>query len=528
MTGHSYESPALRASRICRFEMNGPISKQSRPTPSRFASIRVSELFYLVMILCVGVTFWLHGKAAPPYAICCTILALPLVLTSTTHPYRFYMLLVSISLFLAYLLRPIVLLWKPAFYKYDLVGTISSAEVAQRLWELIPLLSCFLIGTLAFSLLIRPTVRPFVALSDNTKPATGSIVMRSRKWLIIMAWIVLFGNVGLALAYNIGVKNVEVTAPHLQVISRLFPQLLLTAVCVTLLSLYRRQLDPMTLASLIAFLMGAAFYELLIKGSKAGLAFIFFAFFVVQIVRFNDFSMKTRGVVTLGAASIVCLLIAFSLSNVVRYGNTDAGLISRAGSALTKYSGEVNIADSVNAFTGRMCGFDGQLVVQQHRPVKLRKSFQVSNILRNAVARTVPGVNPGTVTTGKAVAVHYQGASKHARFSGGVGIFGTFSLISYGKEWLAALLLGLGIGLVFRVLHFVEDPGIFLILQVVFFYFLIQLIISGGIGNILANSMIVLGQCFVLAVLLKLFGGVIAGRVSQKTQILPPGFKRAA
>ena len=487
------------------------VAQSDRPS----SSIRISELFYIAMLVCTTMVFWINSKAVVPYLLCCSVLALPLILTPPKHPYRFFALVASISLFLAYLLRPVVLLWNPEYYKYDLVGLISTQEVIQRLWGLVPLLACFLTGLLCFVMLIRPTIRPFVALGDDGQDAPDSIIMRSRKWLIIMGWVVLIGNIGLALFFNIGVKNVQASAPHLQVISRLFPQLLMTAGCVALLSLYRKKLDSFTLAILIAFLMGAAFYELLIKGSKAGLAFIFFAFFIVHIVRFNDFSMRLRGVVTLGVVSTVCLLIAFSLSNVVRYGNTDQGLIKRAGNALTQYSGEVDVSDSLNAFTGRMCGFDGQLVVQKHRPVKLRKAFQIPNILRNAIARAVPGMNPGGMTTGKAIAVHYQGASKHSKFSGGVGIFGTFSLIAFGKEWFGALMLGLLLGLIFRVLHFVEDPGIFLILQVIYFYYFIQLIISGGLGHTLGNSFILLAQCFILAVLLKLFAGGVGYRDSK-------------
>ena len=470
------------------------------------------------MLISSGVIFWLHGAAAPPYIACCLILALPLVLTPTNHPYRFYILIATISLYLSYLLRPIVLLWDLDFYKYDLVGTITAPELIERLWELIPLFTCYLIGGLSCVLLIRPTIRPFVALGDDSDTSPVSIIMSSRKWLVILAWIVLAANIGLALFFNIGVKNVEATAPQLQVISRMFPQLLFTAGCIALISLYRKKLDSMTITLLVLFLIGAGFYELLIKGSKAGLAFIFFSFFTIHIVRFNDFSMRTRGVLFLGTTSTVCLLVAFSLSNVVRYGDTEEGLLNRAGNALTQYSGEVDIFDSMDAFTGRMCGFDGQLVVQKQRPIKLRKAFQIPNILRNAVARAVPGMNPGSITTGKAIAVHYQGASKHARFSGGVGIFGTFSLIAYGKEWLGALLLGFLLGLVFRILHFVEDPGIFLILQVIFFYFFIQLIISGGIGHALGNSMIILAQCFILAVLLKLFAGGVGYRDAKNIQ----------
>ena len=492
---------------------------------SRTSSIRVSELFYFVMLVCSAIVFTISGQAAAPYLFCCLVLAFPLILTSTSHPYRFYILLASLSLFLSYLLRPIVLLWNIDLFKYDLIGTISEPEIVERLWGLIPLFSCFLIGSLSFVLLIRPTTRPFVALGDDSDQSPESIIMSSRKWLVIMGWVVLLGNIGLALFFNIGVKNVAVTAPQLQVVSRLFPQLLLTAGCVALISLYRSRLDRSTFLMLIAFLMGAAFYELLIKGSKAGLAFIFFAFFVVHIVRFNDFSMRIRGVVVLSVSAIVCLLIAFSLSNVVRYGDADEGLLNRAGKALTQYSGEIDISDSLDAFTGRMCGFDGQLVVQKHRPIKLRKAFQIPSILRNAVARAVPGVNPGSMTTGKAIAVHYQGASKHAKFSGGVGIFGSFTLIAKGKEWLAALLFGLTLGLIFRVLHFVEDPGIFLILQVIFFYYFIQLIISGGIGHALGNSFIILVQCFVLALLLKLFAGGIGYRDAKHARAIQHRFQ---
>ena len=485
----------------------------------------MSELFYGALLVCSGIVFMLNGKAVTPYLVCCFILALPLLLTSTRHPYRFYLLVASLSLFLAYMLRPIMLLWEPDCYKYYRVGTISRAEIIQRLWELIPLFACLLSGALAFVFLIRPTVRPFVALGDDSDKSPVSIILSSRKWLIIMAWIVLMGNVALALLFNIGVKNVEVSAPHLQVVSRLFPQQLFTAGCVAMLSLYRKKLEPLTYSILVAYLLGAAFYELLIKGSKMGLAFIFFSFFVCQIVRFNDFSMRARGVVTLGVVSIVCFLIAFSLSNVVRYGDTEKGLLSRAGSAVTQYSGEVNFVESLDAFTGRMCGFDGQLVVQKSRPARLRKTFQIASILRNAVARTIPGVNPGTMTTGKSIAVHYQGASVHAKFSGGVGIFGTLSLISFGKEWIGALLIGLVLGLVFRILHFVEDPGIFLILQVIYFYYFVQLMISGGIGHSLGNSFIILGQCFVLAILLKLFAGGVGYRDARKNVDSPPGFR---
>jgi hypothetical protein len=159
-----------------------------------------------------------------------------------------------------------------------------------------------------------------------------------------------------------------------------------------------------------------------------------------------------------------------------------------------------------------MCGFDGQLVVQHHRPVKLRRAFQVTSILRNSIARVIPGMAPGSMTTGKAIAVHYQGASEHAKFSGGVGLFGSFSLIAYGKEWIGALLFGLALGLLFRLIHFVKDPGIFLILQVIYFYCFIQLVISGGIGITLAILFVTICQCFVLATILKLFVGSWANR----------------
>ena len=194
-------------------------------------------------------------------------------------------------------------------------------------------------------------------------------------------------------------------------------------------------------------------------------------------------------------------------------------MINRAGSALSQYSEKVDISESIDDFTGRMCGFDGQIVVLQHRPIKLRRSFQLTNIIRNAIARLVPGMSPATFTTGKAVAVYYQGASEHARFSGGVGLFGTLSLMSQGNEWFGALIFGLAIGLIFRVLHFVRDPGIFLVLLVMFFYCCIQLVISGGVGIVSATMVLTLAQCFALVMILKLFrSGVVdrsTGQVGQ-------------
>ena len=491
---------------------------------SRLSSIRISKLFYCLLVVSAGIVFWLNGQAAPPYIICGMILVLPLALTPITHPYRFYILIMSVSLYFAYLLRPLVLLSNPDYYKYELIGTVSAPEIIERLWGLVPLIASFVGGCLAFVLLISPTVHPFVALEDKSGESGESMLFKGRNWILVFGWIVLLGNISLALFFNIGVKNVEVSAPQLQAISRLLPQQLMTAFAVAMFALHRKKMDPFSLTIIVAFLMATGFYELLIRGSKAGLAFIMFSFFVVHIVRFNDFQLRMRGVVALMGASVVCLLVAFSLSNVVRYGESDEGLINRASSAVTQYSGNVDIGKSVDDFTGRMCGFDGQLVVQQHRPVKLRRAFQITTILRNSIARVVPGMSPGSFTTGKAIAVHYQGAAEHAKFSGGVGLFGTFSLISFGKEWLGALLVGLTLGLIFRLLHFVRDPGIFIVLQVIFFYCFIQLVISGGIGIVIAILFLSLVQCFALTSVLKLFGSGLGKRSTRSLSQTQHGY----
>ncbi len=449
--------------------------------------IRVSELFYLLLMISTAGAFFLHPEAGLPYMLCAGVLAAPLFLMSVKHPYRFFLLFTSISFYLAYLLRPLVLLADVSYFKYSTVAFIGKSDIVDRLYELSILMSGVIAGILVAIYLVAPKER-------INKPDSKSLLVDYSKWIVLVGWGALAVNLALAVFFRIGLKNVEVTSPHFQFILRLVPTLLMISSCSVLLIMYRKKLSSSIGMCVAGYLIAAGCFELLVRGSKAGLALIFFSLFVVVLTRKNDFQISFTKAVTLGVAFVLCCLVTFSLSNRIRYGDADQGLFERAVSAVSEYSGEVNLADSVDDFTGRMCGFDGQLVVQISRPSELRRSFVPTVILRNTIARIVPGMSPATMTTGKAIAVHYNGADRNAKFSGGVGIFGTLTLMSYGNEWLGSLIIGFLLGMIFRLAQSIRDPGIYIVFHTVFFYYIAQLMISGGIGFVLAHFVIVMGQ----------------------------------
>ena len=457
-------------------------------------SLRVSELFYLLLALSTVTVFALQVEASLPYFLCCVLLAMPLILVHREHPYRYFLLFASTALYLAYMIRPLVLLTNLKAYKYDRIGNVGLAEIVERMWDLIPLFGFFLAGICLPILLFKPTVK-------HDLEEVQSPLVANAKWVALLAWASLAVTLALAVFFNIGLKNVASSAPHLQFISRFTPTLLMLASGMVLVQLYGHRLTPATMYSLYGFLVATGVFELLIRGSKAGLAVIFFCWFVAHAINRNDFKMRPEGVIAIVCGIVVCCMVAFSLSNKVRYASTSDGLFGRAASAVTNYSSEVNLAESADDFTGRMCGFDGQLVVQQSRPVGLRKSFQFKNIAWNTLARVVPGMGTRSMTTGKAIAVYYQGAKKSTRFAGGVGLFGTLTLFSFGREWLFAIGFGFVIALLFRVVDSIRDPGVSTVIQIAFFYYLIQLVISGGIGFVVGNFAVVLGQAFGLVCL---------------------------
>ena len=440
---------------------------------------QVSSILAVLMAAGLLATLFQNRDALVPYFLSCVVLYAPLLITPRDYRHRYYLLLVAVVVFGTYLLRSIVLVEMPGEFTFGVVSRISRQVVSQTLFDIIPSTVFLVIGS---------AIPLMVSASDAVDQDRASVadVRRRVKVGLYVCYASLLLSAFLVGAYGIGIKSQAAGTHALAYVARMNPSFVCVGMATVYLVRYWRVMSPNCRVALAGYLVINGLL-VIACGSKKGLALVLFAWFVVQMVQRNDFTISTTSFMKLQIALVLTVFIAFPLAGYIKHTDTVEG-------AADLFAKRFSASSSIALVTKRVGALDGSIVVRQYQPAGLKRAFKWDNVVSNSAARLVPFIDTAHLTTGTAVGIYYQGMDRKHKYAGGIGLFAAMELM-FGVDWLATGVFALLAAVMFRCFNTTRDVDKRLVLLYVFFYFLVNSIISGNIG--VTMSLLVVNCCHV-------------------------------
>jgi hypothetical protein len=457
-------------------------------------SYRISTLLYVTMLISTAVMFFSEPRSVIPHAICNLIIAFPLLVISKTHPFRYYLLAVCGSLFVVYMIRPILLISRSEEYVFDSIFPIASSDVIDGLYKLIPLLGFYQLGiVVTFAFLLSNRSLNIGKISSEIR--RKSIIVDWANYLILLCWASLAGSAVLAIAFGIGISGGEVSGT-IGFLLNLNPAFICVGIAMVLFVNHRKVLSKTQNAMLVAYLFSNAIFQVVVLTSKSGFALILFTWVVVTLLRGNDVKIRLRTIGIFSTLLVVSTFFAFPLAMAFRR-------TSEFTSALDSFSSNFDMLTSVGLVTRRINGFDGHLIVNDFQPAGILEAYQPSHILASGFAKLLPGVTSPYMSTGQAVGVYYIQFDFGHRFGGGIGLLGAYQLMFQRYTWIIIIAAAVQT-LIFSGIARIKDFDHKSIIMFAFFYTLIVSMISGNIGATIPELVVNLAQWMLIYFTMKL------------------------
>jgi hypothetical protein len=455
-------------------------------------TFRLSTYFAVFSLSASALVITRNPYVGAAYLIATVALLLPLFVFRVPSRFYFLLLFTSATLWASHMVRPLVWVFDLSVFMYGRIGQLTDQVVAASLIE-IGILGFVLELGLVFGLI------PFF-MSDRRRtpaPRGNPLLVRGSTVIVGGLALLLFMRGFLLIGLNVGRKGIDVD-PRFAFISQLIPDELVFAICVLFLAKYRHELSRFLLTAVTAILFAYTFL-LLLGGSKAFLARLALALFIYYLASRGNFKVRVGRSVVIGAASLVLLILTFSLATFVRSAaKTTSGFGIEFITVIAKTAPQIlqreRLKLAVDMVTRRLSGYDGFAAVGMYRDPRVEQAFSPSATASQAAARLLPGYRAGGMSQGKSISVYYAGLPVTLKHAGALGLFGAAKLM--GGSLAALLLFGIGYvwGAFFRWSGRLESEDFGFLLQYIGAFAVLRWSLSGNFDDLIAEFVINLGQ----------------------------------
>jgi hypothetical protein len=425
---------------------------------------------------------------------------------------------------LVYFVRPLVLAGVPGLFMYPTLGSLGERQIARALHWLTLLGPALVLGVALGLRLVRRR-----RAVQNCTVVRGRYLLTGRLVVDGLIVVTLVAMAVLTMRYSVDVRGVHAQTRYAFLI-RLLPVALVYPVLGLMLLKYRRNLSRLSIAwyVVLLFALSALVFR---QGSRIFVFELLVLLVVYALLHRGDFRMRLPRVAILSAAAVGALLGSFILGTAVREvirGRASLGELTSLAVWKHPAAGvpEALWLEGLWA-TRRLQGFDGLVAVDRARPPEVVRLFRPLLFAERFIGELTPMSGRGPMGTGEAVSIYYSGLSPDARTAGSLGLMATLELMA--GRWgaiLGAFLVGVGVGVVWRLADWIRDPDARFIFLFLTAYHTLWLVMSGSLDMIGARYVTSVAQLVGLAVIMRVATAVMRPSLRSPAGVAASGGRR--
>lgn len=456
--------------------------------------LRIFEYFIACTVLSTAVVFSYNLGIGFDYLFASACLVVPFYVFGNYLKNKYAYIFISIVIWLAYLLRPLLLIPNKDLFKYLKLSTIDNPLISSSIIKIGIYNACLLLGFCLSSAWFGMN-----SMQKYTMLAAGSpgdvFLLKRKKYVKVFTLIAVALLAAFNLLLKVGVKKVAASSSGILIF--LIPELLVHLVCILYIFKYKIYVKTYSAILGVFVILG------LLGGSKGAFAEIALLIIFYFLQKSGNFKAEVTKVVPFVLGATVFLFATFSIANQIKYGILFSGrsfgfdVVSIFGKGFVEAFRPSNMLYFFDLVTTRFNGFDGFLVTEIYQSDLLKEVFSFANTTRRIIAKLVPfdGGIP-TISTGKAVGIEYVGFSADKSFSGAVGLWGAIQLMAGAYGELLAFVMGSVWAYLLCQFQKVSDPDISFVLQGFVMLLMAESILSGNFDNTVSWFIIRICQLF--------------------------------
>lgn len=466
-----------------------------------------SGLYAVVALAASAAVLFMDPLLGTVHLVGTVVLLVPVRLARADDHARQALLLVSGTLWITHMVRPLVLIPRPELFSFLRLGVPDRSVILQGLQVTVLGSAALLGGVWVGFRLIRGRHH-----ADRTYGRPGLIVRNRGAWAFIVC--VIAAAMALTTA-GLGVGVLGAEATRWSFLNRLIPEILVYPVALLLVVRYRDTLGsyPRWIVYLALILVTAGYF---LRGSKAFLIYLAVAFVIFVLVDHGDVRLRVRqwGILMLLAG--VLLPLTFVIGQEFRIQRNRNALaasdaVIAAVQNLTAGS-QATLLGSVNLLTLRLVGYDGVLAVGMDTSAELRRVFSPQAIARGIVGQVIPGMPVQGLSAGKTIAVSYRGHDEDVVHADAIGILSSATLTAGRWSGLYLFLLGFALAAAHRLAVEAKDPDVRFLLRYAAMYFSVTIVMSGVLDRQIALLFITSVQIVAIAAFVGFLNGALGRR----------------
>jgi len=458
--------------------------------------MRISS--YIILLLCslfLIVITTVSPSLFLSYGSICLILII-FILYARNHPNMEPLIYMSvISIIIVYLIRIIFIGNSPEFFSYSRLYYPNINDYNKAFWS-INIFTIAFLGGLIFGYkgyLFSTKTRKKEEIFISEQFFKTSIFYKIRQLIYPFFWIIFIAHIFFMIKLGWGVSGAQPTM--FGFILRLLPINLFINVLIMILIRYRFELSKVEKLKIVVMLLAYCIL-LLLQGHKSFLVMIPFVAFIFLIIIKGDFRIRIRNIAFLIIFLVIGVSISFPFATSVR-SVVQSGYNTELLDLIGKELKNVNLSyafTGLKMFTGRLCGFDGLLIVQNYKSDILRSLYTTRTLIMAIFNSLVPNIImkfDTPMTIGKAVGVYYSGVPESKVHAGALGLYGTLFVLFDNFSYVFTFIMGLIISIMY---NFVKNLNINTDLKIYLKFYLLYLIftfmISGNFDGIIPEAVL--------------------------------------
>jgi len=457
--------------------------------------IKISETILISYIVSALLVLVINPSLFPSYSFALLSIVFPLLSRKPLYSAKnTFLLFVSVSIYIIYLVRPILLALDPKLFSYNEFRLPGEELLSEQL---------YITGLYSFTLLSGLKIGLLGLKSDkwldeydvsgnkniSIKNSYRSMLFLASVLITLRLLLLVFGNVGI-----LGYRSYS----SLSFVVRLIPDILIAFIGIAYAIVFR-DVTPQRYKS-IAWIVVVLFAAVhLLRGSKAFLLKLFLAAAIMYLIRFEDFSVSA-GYIAAGIPALLILsLYSFGIGQIVRYYMISQNGINLHGLYETiadniGFSEMFNWLDSISA---RLVGFEGLVVSSISVPELVKDNYTVVHIFQSASSMVIPLDNFTGYSLGVVNSIAYVGLDPSSTHAAALGLFASYNILFGNYAFIFVFLTSVVGGLFLRTLLWSSNGILKLILLSNCFYFAFIFILSGNMDRLLAMVTIVTVETFI-------------------------------